>query len=125
MKFIILGAFLICSLSVSAQSFVGTQEAITILTDMEAQDMQDLTPENNKYELELYKEKKFNVKTYQMLRETLEEGSSTVEAALKETILQLSAKENRTVTELEYDNNTIADSDIARLRTHMFSLLTE
>jgi len=125
MKILTLGAFLICSFTLSAQQFVSPQEALVIVDDMEVSDMQDIQsiqdPANS-----TYVDKKFNVHAYRMFSDIVENSNTiTVEGAIKESIRKMGEFSGFDLTEAEYDTDTINNDQLSRLKDHLVTILTQ
>ena len=121
MKIFILGFFLISSVALNGQSFVSSQEALTILSQNDSADRVALNDGQLAETSDEFAEKKYDVKSYYLMTTKLNAGTS-VETAVRETVFEI---KNGGVTDQEYDNNTIADSDLSRIKSHLTTLLTQ
>lgn len=121
MKILILGFFLLASFALNGQQFVSSQEALDILSEKDAEERIELNSGQLDETSAVFAEKKYNVKSYYLLTTKLN-NSVGVEAAIRQTVFEI---KNGGVTDQEYDTDTISDSDLSRIKTHLSSLLTQ
>ena len=121
MKIFILGLFLISSVALSGQTFVTSQEALTIISQEDSSDRIALNDGQLSESSDAFAEKKYDVKSYYMMTTKLNAGTS-VETAIRETVFEI---KNGGVTAQEYDTDSIGDSDLSRIKSHLTTLLTQ
>ena len=121
MKILLLGFFLITSFALNGQQFVSSQEALTIIAQNDTDDRIDLNDGQLDESSTEFAEKKYDVKSYYLMTTKLNAGIA-VETAVRQIVFEI---KNGGVTDQEYDNNTIADSDLSRIKSHLTSLLTQ
>jgi hypothetical protein len=121
MKNLILGAFLLCSFTLSAQQFVSASEAITILTNSERTALENFDEVNWDSESAFFAEKKYEVKSYHLALDFLKSGINNVEQVIRRTVFKI---KGGGVTVNEYNSNTISDPDLQKIKTNLTNLLT-
>jgi len=121
MKILILGAFLIISFGLKGQQFVSTQDALTILSEKDAEDRLLLNNGQLEESSTEFADIKYNVKSYYILTSKLN-GGETVVNAVRETVFEI---KNGGITDQEYNNDTIGDNDLSRIKDNLEKLLTQ
>jgi len=117
MKILIYGALLLCSFNLSAQNFVDSQEARTVIEDMTETTTTDL---DSTSDVDIYTQKKNNLKAYQVFENHLN-GGLDVEESLMMAVLEVMPL-NITV---EQFNNDDLEPELMRIKTHLTSILTQ
>lgn len=122
MKIFILGALIMCSLSLNAQQFVTSQEAHTILSNQAEIEKEEL--ENPQFDSESadFAAMKYNVKSYNLVLKFLDFGHTDISTVIKRAVFTV---KKGGITEEEYNSNNINDPDLARIKDNLESLLTQ
>jgi hypothetical protein len=122
MKILILGALIMCSLSLNAQQFVTSQEAQTILSTQSEIEKEELDNPQIDSESALFAEMKYNVKSYQLVLKFLDFGHTDIASVIKRAVFTV---KDGGITEQEYNSNNIIDPELARIKDNLETILTQ